>query len=127
MRRTAFAAVLLAASFAVGACGSADDSASGPSSSSAPVTTAASSASHDCGTQPWPRELPDFRGKPLGETVVGAALCFDVTAITTADGRDVMHDPAAATTPWTVTAQQPDPGASVAADTPVTLTVEAPR
>ncbi|MFF0497577.1 hypothetical protein ACFYU5_14295 [Nocardia aobensis] len=130
MRRIAFAASLLAVACTVGACGgSSDDHAASATTTSAAAqsSSVAAAGAQDCAAQPWPRPLPDFRGKPLGQTVVGAALCFDITGITTADGRDVMHDPGAATTPWTVTAQQPTAGTPVAADTAVTLTVDVPH
>ncbi|OXR42503.1 hypothetical protein B7C42_05279 [Nocardia cerradoensis] len=130
MRRIAFAASLLTVVCTAGACGaSSDDHAASTATTSAAAqsSSVATAGGQDCGAQPWPRPLPDFSGKPLGQTVVGAALCFDITGITTADGRDVMHDPGAATTPWTVTAQQPAAGTPVAADTAVTLTVDVPH
>ncbi|WP_227982201.1 PASTA domain-containing protein [Nocardia spumae] len=133
MRRTVFAATLIAAALAVGACGGSTDDHGSPAPSTSAVAQAGGAASNgpaagqDCAAQPWPRPLPDFRGKRLGETVVGAGLCFAITSITAADGHDVMNDPTAATTPWTVSGQQPAAGTSVAADTPVTLTVEAPH
>jgi hypothetical protein len=55
---------------------------------------------------------------------VGSALCFDITAITTADGSDVMHDPASVTVSWTITDQTPAAGTPVSRTTPITLKVD---
>ncbi|NKY50681.1 hypothetical protein [Nocardia vermiculata] len=128
MRRIAFAASLFAVVLAVGGCGGATDDTAVADTAAAQPTSAGngSTAAADC-SGAWPRALPDFHGKPLGKTVVGEGLCFTIAAVTTADGRDVKNDPTAATTPWTISAQQPEAGTSVAADTPVTLTVEAAR
>jgi hypothetical protein len=91
------------------------------SSAAAPAQTAA----QQCNSQTWPQKLPDFRGKALGDMVVGSALCFNITAITAPDGTDVMHDAAGMTKPWTVTSQSPAAGTSVTAKTPITLKVTA--
>lgn len=130
MRRTVIAVTTLAAALACGACGSSGGSggstavrSSVAASSAAP--SAAESPGQQCGSLAWPQKLPDFRGKPLGDTVVGAALCYDITSITAADGTDVMHDAKAMTKPWTVTAQTPAPGTSVTAQTPIVLKVSA--
>ncbi|MGF6888213.1 hypothetical protein ABIA39_006732 [Nocardia sp. GAS34] len=131
MRRTVIAVTTLAAALACGACGSSGGShgsTAAPSSaaaSSAAAPSSAQSAGEQCGSQAWPQKLPDFRGKPLGDTVVGAALCYDITSITAADGTDVMHDAKAMTKPWTVTAETPAPGTSVTAQTPIVLKVSA--
>ncbi|MBF6170760.1 PASTA domain-containing protein [Nocardia blacklockiae] len=128
MRRTAITVFTLAVALACGACGSSDsgsDTATGGSSSAPASRGPAQPASTPCNEQTWPQALPDFRGKPLGETVVGAGLCFAIGSITAADGRDVMNDAASHTTAWTITDQTPAPGTSVAADTPVTLKVDA--
>ena len=133
MRRTAISVFTLACVLASAACGSAGDD----SSSEKPSSAAAPSGSGDapgqpagqgeCTGQTWPQAIPDFRGTALGETVVGAGLCFGIGAVTSVDGRDVMNDPASHTIPWTITDQSPAPGTSVTAETPVTLTVDAPH
>lgn len=130
MRRIIFAVSVLAAALTVGACGTsagdeAADAVSNPTS--AQPTSAADGAGQDCAALQWPRPLPDFHGKDLGKTVVGSALCFTIVSVTASDGHDVMHDAAAATTQWTITGQQPAAGTSVAADAPVSLTVDAPH
>ncbi|WP_019926323.1 hypothetical protein [Nocardia sp. BMG111209] len=91
--------------------------------SSAPAAPTTGTVAARCGSQGWPQPIPDFRGAPLGTTVVGTGLCYDITGVVTADGHDVMHDPASFTVPWTITGQAPDPGTAVSANTPVTLTV----
>jgi hypothetical protein len=129
MRRSVIAVTTLAAALACGACGGSDGSTAAPSSA-APTSSdaaqgSAQTAAQQCQSQSWPQKMPDFRGKPLGDTVVGAALCYDITAITAADGTDVMHDATAMTKPWTVTAESPAAGTQVTAKTPVTLKVTA--
>lgn len=133
MRRTAFAAVLSACALFAGACAddhgapAANPAAASSSDSTAPAASGAAqpAGEQDCSKQGWPRPLPNFQGKLLGDTVVGDALCFAIISVTSSDGKDVMHDPAAATTPWTVTGQQPAAGTPVTANTPVRLTVRA--
>jgi hypothetical protein len=132
MRRTVLAATALATALVCGACGSSGGSGSGaaPSSAAASSSAAPSSAQtagQQCASQTWPQKLPDFRGKPLGDTVVGAALCYDITSITAPDGTDVMHDAKAMTKPWTVTEQTPAAGTSVTAKTPIVLKVSTAR
>ncbi|MFF0494517.1 hypothetical protein ACFYTQ_36335 [Nocardia sp. NPDC004068] len=98
---------------------------SGHSSTVAATATSAPAAGGDCATTQWPQVMPDFRGKRLGETVVGAALCYDIAAVTAPDGSDVRQDPNAMTTPWVIAEQSPAPGASLTASTPVTFEVQA--
>jgi|GEM_PF-5919330 len=128
MRRTVIAVTTLAAALTCGACGGSNGSTAAPNSAAASSDAAqgsAQTAAQQCQSQTWPQQMPDFRGKPLGDTVVGAALCYDITAITAADGTDVMHDATAMTKPWTVTAESPTAGTEVTAKTPVTLKVSA--
>ncbi|MBF6328163.1 hypothetical protein [Nocardia transvalensis] len=94
-----------------------------PTSSVAAATTSVQMASRKCATQQWPQALPDLRGQRLAQVVVGSALCFDIVAVTATDGHDVMHDPKSFLIPWKVTDQSPEPGTSVTASTPVSLTV----
>ncbi|GAB2697425.1 PASTA domain-containing protein [Nocardia thraciensis] len=125
MRRTAISVFTLTVALACAACGSSDDGKDAPAAGA--TTSAAPSApkAQPCDQQAWPQPLPDFRGKQLGETVVGAGLCFAIGSITSADGRDVMNDPASHTTAWTITDQTPAAGTAVQPDTPVTLKVSA--
>jgi hypothetical protein len=134
MRRTVITVSTVAVALACGACGSSggshDSTAAAGSSTTAVSSSAAApapgqTAAQQCQSQAWPQRLPDFRGKPLGDTVVGAALCYDITSITAADGTDVMHNPAGMTKPWTVTGESPVPGTKVTAQTPITLKVTA--
>ncbi|WP_051499226.1 hypothetical protein [Nocardia sp. BMG51109] len=153
MRRTAISVFTLAVALACASCGSSgngdDSSAAGPSSATAPSGSAQSGSAQSgsaqsgsaqsspapggsgqpggqaCNEQTWPQALPDFRSKALADTVVGPGLCFAIASVTSADGRDVMNDPASHTTPWTIADQTPAPGTSVTADTPVTLKVDA--
>ncbi|MFF3573056.1 PASTA domain-containing protein [Nocardia jiangxiensis] len=132
MRRTAITVLTLAAALACGACGSSGGSdGSNAASASSAVTSSeaapssAQSAAQQCSSQTWPQKLPDFHGKALGEMVVGAGLCYNITAITAPDGTDVMHDAAGMTKPWTVASQSPAAGTSVTAQTPITLKVTA--
>jgi len=99
MRRTAITVLTLAAALACGACGSSGGSdgsnaASASSAVSSPeaAPSSAQTAAQQCSSQTWPQKLPDFHGKALGEMVVGAGLCYNITAITAPDGTDVMHD-----------------------------------
>ncbi|WP_147287892.1 PASTA domain-containing protein [Nocardia pseudobrasiliensis] len=94
-------------------------------SSTAAAASSAAGAADKCASAQWPQPLPDFRGKRLGETVVGVGLCYEITEVTGPDGNDVRQDPKALTTPWTITEQSPAPGTAVSASTPVTLKVEA--
>ncbi|KZM72924.1 PASTA domain-containing protein [Nocardia terpenica] len=128
MRRFAIVVSALAVALGCAGCGGSSGgggTAAGSSTQAtkAAPTSAAQDAAAQCQAQPWPRPLPDFRGQRLGATVVGAALCFDITAITAADGSDVMHDPKSMTLPWTITAQSPAAGTPVSSTTPVTLSV----
>ncbi|WP_216900352.1 hypothetical protein [Nocardia alni] len=127
MRRTATTVLTLAAALACGACGSHGATAPAPSSTTAPSTSAAAApaqgGAQQCQTVSWPQRLPDFRGKSLGDTVVGPALCYDIAKITAADGTDVMHNPTAMTKSWTVTGESPAPGTQVTAETPIALKV----
>lgn len=128
MRRIAMSVFTLSVALACGACGSSDsgqDTSAGGSSTATTSGGAAQPAATPCNEQSWPQALPDFRGKQLGETVVGAGLCFAISSITAADGRDVMNDPSSHTTAWTITDQSPAAGTSVSADTPITLKVDA--
>ncbi len=129
MRRTATTVLTLAAALACGACGSQSTPAPAPSSTAAQSTTAAAAPAQGGGQQcqalSWPQKLPDFRGKSLGDTVVGPALCYDIATITAGDGTDVMHNPTAMTKSWTVTGESPAPGTQVTAETPITLKVTA--
>ncbi|MCM6775317.1 hypothetical protein NDR87_16440 [Nocardia sp. CDC159] len=131
MRRTAIAVSLLVVAVAVGGCGGSDGSDGGHGQH--PTTTATipaaaaggQTAAGKCESQQWPQPLPDFRGKRLADTVVGPALCYDITEVAAPDGSDVRQDPKALTTPWTITDQSPAPGTQVTGSTPVTLKVEA--
>ncbi|MFI5783478.1 hypothetical protein [Nocardia sp. NPDC051570] len=129
MRRTAIAISLLVTAASLAGCGSSggqeSHSANGSATTSAAAAPGAAPAGGKCTTQQWPQPMPDLQGKPLGATVVGAALCYDITEVTAPDGSDVRQDPKALTTPWTITEQSPAPGTPVAATTPVTLKVEA--
>ncbi|MQY30596.1 hypothetical protein [Nocardia aurantia] len=123
------AAAPRAAAPASSSVAAAPDSTTGEAAtSSAAAAPTAGNAAARCSSRGWPQPIPDFRGAPLATTVVGSGLCYDVTGVVTADGHDVMHDPASFTVPWTITGQAPDPGTTVSANTPVTLTVaQAPR
>ena len=132
MRRIAITVSTLAAALACGACGSSGGadgssaaSASSAVSSPAAAPSSAQTAAQQCASEKWPQPLPDFHGKPLGDMVVGAALCYNITAITAPDGTDVMHDAAGMTKPWTVSSQSPAAGTPVTAQTPITLKVTA--
>ncbi|MFJ1455643.1 PASTA domain-containing protein [Nocardia wallacei] len=128
MRRIAISVFTLTVALACGACGSSDGGQDTTAGGSTPATTssgAAQPAAKPCNEQSWPQAVPDFRGKQLGETVVGAGLCFAISSITAADGRDVMNDSSSHTTAWTITDQSPAAGTSVSADTPITLKVDA--
>ncbi|WP_280268221.1 PASTA domain-containing protein [Nocardia wallacei] len=125
MRRTAISVFTLTVALACAACGSSDDGQDAPAAGSSASAAPASPAAKPCDQQTWPQPLPDFRGKQLGETVVGAGLCFAIGSITATDGRDVMNDPSSHTVPWTITEQTPAAGTAVSPDTPVTLKVSA--
>ncbi|MBB5916439.1 hypothetical protein BJY24_005351 [Nocardia transvalensis] len=129
MRRIAVSVVTVAVALACGACGSSGDgqstAESKPTSAAPGGSGSAGPAAASCDKQTWPQPLPDFRGKPLAETVVGPGLCFAIGSITATDGRDVMNDMASHTTAWTISEQTPAAGTQVTADTPVTLTVAA--
>ncbi len=127
MRRTAIAGSMLVAVLCLAGCGGSGghEGHGSVNSTVGAASTPAASAAGKCASAQWPQPLPDFRGKRLGETVVGSALCYEITEVTGPDGSDVRQDPKALTTPWTITEQSPAPGTAVSASTPVTLKVEA--
>lgn len=129
MRRFAITVATLVIALAAAGCGSSTGShgtVASPAPSAANPQGKPPATAVKCQGQPWPQPLPDFTGQPLAKTVVGTGLCFDITAVNSTEGHDVMHDPASYTIAWTIVSQSPAPGTSVASDTPVTLTVGKP-